>query len=153
LELPGDQLVEGLNASEACRQTCDELTAGYTLTLGDPAFIHQLVVDAYAASHVGEQPRPIAIVFAVVGLCLVNEHGYTGQQVQLAHMRMARRQARWPSWPPPQARAAITVADVLQTRPEMRQAAIKRWSAAVWQTWQVRREEVERVAREHAGWL
>ena len=153
LDLPGDALAEAWNASAACRQTCDELTAGYTLTLGDAEFIHQLVVDAYAASHIGPASKPIGVVFAVVGLCLVNEHGYTGRQVQLAHMRMARRKELWPAWAPPAARAALTVWDVVRTPPERRQIAIKQWSAAMWQTWQPRREEVEHVAREHAGWI
>jgi hypothetical protein len=153
LDLPGGALAEGWNASAACRQVCDELTAGYTLTLGDPEFIHQLVVDTYAASHVSPASKPIGVVFAMVGLCLVNEHGYTGRQVQLAHMRMARRRTRWPAWAPPAGGAALTVADALKAPTEARQLAIKRWSAAVWRTWQPRREEIERLTREHAGWI
>jgi hypothetical protein len=151
--LPGDALAEAWNASAACRQACDELTASYTLTLGDLEFIHQLVVDAYAASHVGPAAKPIQPVFAVVGLYLVNEHGYTGRQVQLAHLRMARRPEQWPRLERPEARASMTVWDVLQTPTSVRQAAIKQWSAAVWQTWRPRREDVERLAREHAGWI
>jgi len=46
LELSGEALAEDSNASAACRQVCDEFTTGYTLTLGDPEFIHQLVVVA-----------------------------------------------------------------------------------------------------------
>jgi hypothetical protein len=153
LDLPGDALAEGWYASSACRQVSDELSASYTLTLGDPEFIHQLVVDAYAASHVGPGSKPIQVVFAVVGLWLVNEHGYTGRQVQLAHMRMAPRTKHWPVWAPPDARAALTVADALEAPLEARQAAIKQWNAAVWKTWLPMRDEVERVAREHAGWI
>jgi hypothetical protein len=151
--LPGEALAEGGAASAACRQACDELAASYTLTLGDPEFVHQLVVDAYAASHVGPASKPIQAVFAVVGLYLVNEHEYTGRQVQLAHMRMARMPVQWPRLEPPEARASMTVWDVLQTPIEGRQAAIKQWSAAVWQTWRPRRDDVERLAREHAGWI
>jgi hypothetical protein len=153
VEVPGDALSDGWNATAACREAYDELTGGYTLTLGDAEFIHQLVVDAYAATHLLVGSKPITAVFAVVGLYLVNERGYTGRQTQLAHMRMARMPGQWPRLELPQARASMMVRDVLQAPPERRQMAIKEWSAAVWQTWQPRREEVERLAREHAGWI
>src|SRR5579871_2649405 len=39
----------------------------YTLQLGDPEFIHQHVVDAYAVQHAGPQSKPIAIVFGLIG--------------------------------------------------------------------------------------
>ena len=42
----------------------------YTLTLGDPAFIHQHVVDAFAAQQADEQTKPIKVTFALVGLYL-----------------------------------------------------------------------------------
>lgn len=44
----------------------DELQA-YTLAHGDPAFIHQHVVDAWAAQHADEETKPIALTFALVG--------------------------------------------------------------------------------------
>jgi hypothetical protein len=153
LELPGDALADGWNASAACRAAYDELAGGYTLTLGDAEFIHQLAVDAYAATHVLVGSKPITAVFAVVGLYLVNERGYTGRQAQLAHMRMARTPKQWPRLQPPDVRASMTVWDVLQTPAQRRQSAIKQWSAAVWQTWQPRCAEVERLAREYAGWI
>jgi hypothetical protein len=56
----------------------------YTLSLGDPAFIHQHVVDAFIAQHADENTKPIAITFALVGLYLHVEKGFSGQQVQRA---------------------------------------------------------------------
>ena len=53
----------------------------YTLTHGDPAFIHQHVVDAYAAQDASNTDNPIRLTFALVGLYLHVERGFTGRQV------------------------------------------------------------------------
>lgn len=105
----------------------------YTLGLGDPAFIHQLVVDAFTAQH-AESFRPIGSVFSLLGLYLHVEHGFTGKQVQLAHMKLARVRRTWQPIPLPAERGAITVHDVLAAPPgPARDAAIERWCASVWQ--------------------
>jgi hypothetical protein len=62
--------------------------AFYTLAHPDPAFIHQHAVDAFAAQSADEETRPITLVFALVGLYLLMEKGYSGREVQRAHMRM-----------------------------------------------------------------
>lgn len=49
------------------RDAYDELCA-YTLTRGDPGFIHQHVVDAFTAQHADETTEPITLTFALVGL-------------------------------------------------------------------------------------
>src|SRR5262249_34900967 len=58
----------------------------YTLAHGDPSFIHQHVVDAFAAQNSGEHDKPIRLTFALVGLYLHVERGLSGRQVQRAHM-------------------------------------------------------------------
>ena len=50
-------------------QAYDRLCA-YTLNRGDAAFIHQHVVDAFAAQHAGGHTKAITITFALVGLYL-----------------------------------------------------------------------------------
>ena len=87
------------NASGECSQLYYEITY-YTLSKNDPGFIHQLVVDAYAAQHTGERTRTITNVFALVGLYLATEKGYTGKQVQKAHMKIARVRKDWPRLEP-----------------------------------------------------
>lgn len=61
----------------------------YTLAHRDPSFIHQHIVDAYGAQHADATTKPIALAFALIGLCLYIEEGYSGKQVQRAHMRLA----------------------------------------------------------------
>ncbi|HWE86608.1 MAG TPA: DUF5946 family protein [Terracidiphilus sp.] len=85
----------------------------YSLAHGDPAFIHQLVVDTFAVQHAGEFSKPISTVFALIGLYLHVEHGFTGKQVQRAHMRLARHRRIWRAPALPSARGDISVHDVL----------------------------------------
>lgn len=61
-------------------------TLALRLSHGDAFFIHQVAVDAYAAQHAGPASKTITIAFALIGLCLLLERGYTGKAVQRAHM-------------------------------------------------------------------
>jgi len=129
----------------------DELSF-YTLAHGDPAFIHENSADAWRAQQVDETTKPIALVFAVMGLYLYLEKGFTGKQVQLAHMRMARQRRTWPLLPLPKTRANITVAEVLAAEPGApRDAMIHKWCAAVWEVWQASRPQIAALAKAELG--
>jgi len=114
------------------RQAYDEVYA-YSLTRAGPVFITQHVVDAFAAQTAEEQTKPITLTFALVGLYLHVERGFTGRQVQQAHQRIASRKRTWPSFALPVDRGSVTAADVLKRAagPE-RDEAIHAWSASVW---------------------
>jgi hypothetical protein len=58
----------------------------YTLAHRSPAFIHQHIVDAFTAQHADMETKPIAIVFALVGLYLYVEKNLTGKKIHFAHM-------------------------------------------------------------------
>jgi hypothetical protein len=105
----------------------------YTLTRGDPAFIHQHVVDAFAAQHAADTSKPIGVTFALVGLFLLLEKGFSGRQVQRVHMELARHKQNWPRFMLPTDRGAVTALDVMKA-PEgaERDRAIHGWCAAVW---------------------
>ena len=109
-----------------------ELSA-WTLTLRDEAFIHQHVVDAFGAQTANAETKPIALTFALVGLCLHLEHEFTGRTVQRAHMELARAKRQWPIWAQPSDRGSITADDVM-ARPEGpgRARAIDEWCESVW---------------------
>ncbi len=62
----------------------------YTLAHGDTSFIHQHVVDAFAAQTAGDGTKPIALAFALIGLYLHVEREFSGKQVQRAHMFLER---------------------------------------------------------------
>ena len=135
------------NASAECLRLYGELNV-YTLTRGDWAdggtFIHQLAVDAYAAQHAGDNSRPIGPAFALIGLYLTCERGYTGRQVQHMHTLLARRSKSWPCFTPPASRGAVTITDVLRApEGEARDAALRQWGSAAWEAWQPEQERVK----------
>ncbi len=108
----------------------------YTLTLGDPTFIHQHVVDAWTAQHADPGGKPIALAFALAGLHLHLERGFSGREVQRAHMAMARatkETKEWPRFPIPEDRGAVTAIDVMRAAPGPdRVQALHAWCASVW---------------------
>jgi len=115
----------------------------YTLAHKDPRFLHQHIVDAFAAQTADENTKPIKLAFALIGLYLYLEKNYTGKQVQSAHVALANRQKEWPKLDLPETRGQITVEDVL-AEPEgaERDEMIHRWCGSVWQAY---RESHERV--------
>ena len=109
----------------------------YTLARSNSDFIHQHAVDAFTAQMATAEAKPIAVAFALIGLHLCLERGYTGREVQLAHMRLARLQKHSPTFALPEDLGEISVFDVLLARPgEERDARIKKWCASVWKAWQ-----------------
>jgi hypothetical protein len=90
-------------------------------------------VDAFQAQTADEDTKLIGLVFSLVGLYLFLEKGYTGRQVQLAHMKMAEHKKAWPRQALPTTRGDITVTDVLNTAPgPARDRMIKTWCGSVW---------------------
>jgi hypothetical protein len=115
----------------------------YTVANQDSAFIHQHAVDAYAAQHASGTTRNIAVAFGLIGLYLALEKGFTGKQVQLAHMQIARVRKDWPRLEPPTRPAGITVRDVLEAGSDAeKDRIIHEWMAAVWESWADRQEWV-----------
>jgi len=113
----------------------DELTY-YTLAHADPAFIHQHLVDAYAAQHLRLSKSTIGAAFALAGLYLAVERGFTGRQVQKMHMLMASKSKHWPRFVPPADVGPLTVADVVAVQPGAgRDQELMRWCASVWAAW------------------
>jgi len=108
--------------------------------------MHQHVVDAYAAQRADEHTKPIGLTFALVGLYLHVEKGWTGRQVQRAHMRLARRKRTWPTLPLPRDRGSMTVVEVMGTAegPE-RDRAIHAWRRSVWEAFAESRGAVVEV--------
>jgi hypothetical protein len=120
----------------------NELTY-YTLAHGDPAFIHQHVVDAYGAQHVRDSASTIGAAFAIAGLYLAVERRFTGRQVQKMHIVMAKASKRWPRFKPPKDLGPLTVAEVIAVEAgPPRDEAIVRWCASVWAAWSAEHDRV-----------
>ncbi len=120
----------------------------YTLTHPDPAFIHQLVVDAFTAQQADNATKPIAIVFALVGLHLHIDKGYSGKAVQQAHTQLAKQRKHWPVLPLPEERGDITVVDVLETKPgDERDALIESWCKSVWNAYHAVQDQIRELVK------
>lgn len=113
----------------------NELTY-YTLSHKIEEFIHQYVVDAYAAQNADENTKPIKINFGLIGLYLHLEKGYTGKEVQKAHMQLAGYKSKLPMISLPKDRGEITVFDVLKApEGEERDRKIEEWMQSVWRVY------------------
>lgn len=122
----------------------------YTLAHGGREFLHQHVVDAWAAQHADERTKPTALAFALIGLCLHLERGFSGRQVQRVHMLLARRRHNWPSFPLPRERGSLTASHVMAAPPGLeRDRAIDAWCASVWQAFRDSHPAVARLLQEH----
>jgi hypothetical protein len=141
---PADPTVAPRSEQEAY----DELQC-YTLGHASPAFIHQHVVDSWAAQHADPHTKPIGLTFALVGLYLHLERGFTGRQVQLAHMALGRRKRQWPSFALPQDRGSVRARDVMAAPPgPERDRAIDAWCASVWEAYREGYQAVAGLLRE-----
>ena len=118
------------------------LVCADTLSRQDERFIHQHVVDAYAAQTATPSSKPIGVCFALAGLHLALERGLSGREVQQTHMAMARSRPTWPTLPLPAERGAITALDVANAESAARDALILDWCACVWAAWSHAQPEV-----------
>jgi len=123
----------------------DELCA-WTLGHGGAEFFHQHVVDVWQAQQADAETKPIGITMALVGLYLHVEHGWTGRDVQKAHMKLARTKRAWPTFELPATRGELGPKDVLSAGDRKR--AIDAWCAGVWQAYApANRAQVETLLR------
>ena len=122
-------------------KTAYEELSYYSLSHKDPTFIHQHVVDAYAAQTASDKDKPIRLTFALVGLFLHVERQLNGKQVQEVHMKLGREKQPWPVFELPRFRGQVRVGDVLAVPagPE-RDEMIHRWSISVWDAFRENRQ-------------
>jgi len=126
----------------------DELCC-YTLTHGDPSFIHQHVVDANTAQNANHNTKRIGLAFALLGLYLHVEQQFSGKEVQQAHMFLARRKRDWPTFPLPGDRGSITATEILAAPAGgARDQAIDDWCKCVWTAYRESHQLVRQLASE-----
>ncbi len=105
----------------------------YTLAHSDSSFIHQHVVDAFAAQNATENGKPIKLTFALVGLYLYIEKQFTGKEVQLAHMKLGQDKQQWPVFSLPIGRGVVTATNVMAAPAGLeRDKMIHQWCVSVW---------------------
>jgi hypothetical protein len=140
----------GYNAAVKSRDDAFYKLDSHALTGGDAGFVHQHVVNAYAAQRADTNTKAITLAFALIGLYLHVELGFTGRQVQRVHMDLARFRRDWPIFPLPTNRGAMTVEDVLAAAEgPARYRAIDEWCASVWGAYGESHGRVAALLREY----
>jgi hypothetical protein len=131
-------------------ETLDAYDELYAYTMGRPKFTLQHVVDANMAQKASAASKPIGVIFALAGLYLHLERGFTGAQVQQAHKILGARKREWPAIQLPEQRGVITPRDVMAL-PEGagRDAAIDRWCQSVWNEFQDSRNSIIGLLQEY----
>jgi hypothetical protein len=112
----------------------------------DENFPHQLAVDTYAAQHNGANMKPVTITFALIGLHLAFERGYTGREVQKAHVLLGKLHGQCPGFTSIRNSNEINVSNVLQNISKdnyMRLPA--NWGRSVWESWKPEHENIRKL--------
>ena len=111
--------------------------AFYTLAHRSPYFIHQHIVDAFAAQYANDKTKLITIYFALVGLYLYVEKGYTGREIQLEHIRLSNQKKEFLPFLLPENRGIFTIEDVIKKEHGVeRDRAIEIWCKSVWKAYE-----------------
>lgn len=137
---PADLVVPEVDASPACTLVHGELL-GFQVQHPVMLRYHQLTADTYTAQHAGGPTPLLRVGYALTGLWLSIEHGFSGEDVRSIHRRMGRPTAAWPIFDPPRPPqrwlTGIDVADAgVRQRSERGHAkAVAAWAESVWETW------------------
>lgn len=122
----------------------------YTLSHKTDEFIHQYVVDTFAAQTANEKTKPIKIAFALFGIYLHLEKNYTGKMVQKAHMQLAKYKNKLPTFLLPKNRGEITVLDVIKIKPGVgRDKKIEEWMKSIWRVYKSSHKTVEEFLKKY----
>ncbi len=123
-------------ASKACHELYGEVAGFESQHVTELGQWHQLLADTYAAQHAGERTPAIGTAFALIGLHLALEFGWTGLEVRDAHQRLAAGYREWPAFQAPDRRGELTVLDLaLAGTPEEHVQGLRALAAAVWGAW------------------
>jgi hypothetical protein len=74
----------------SCHELYYEL-AVYTVAQGHEYLIEQHMIDTHCAQHATDETKPIAVIFALMDLCLWLGKGPSGRQVQRVHVLFGKR--------------------------------------------------------------
>jgi hypothetical protein len=103
--------------------------------------VHHLTVEAYAVQHPGGRHRDKSIDIHLAGLYLMMERDIPPSAVAPYMQKLAERVRDWPHLDAPGPDAwTQTIFDVAMA--DDHAAAVREWSAGVWQAWSAQRERV-----------
>lgn len=115
--------------------------------------VHQLTVDAYAVQHAGGPHPDKSTDIHLAGLHLTLVKGIRPPSVPAMLQRIANQNAEWPHFTPPNVSWAMTVFDVALAAGEFEAhiAAVRAWSASVWDAWSLHHASIAAFVEKHLG--
>jgi hypothetical protein len=123
--------------------------AGIHFDEADASFKHQIAIDCYGAQHIGGPSKPVTAVYALVGLCLHVERGFSGRQIQAAHMLLARTRSNWPTLSAPATHYRVTVDMVVAAGcASSRAQQLEAWAVCTWEAWRNEQQWVRNIIRD-----
>jgi hypothetical protein len=127
--------------------------ACFTLNLHDERFVHQYVVDAFTCQYADDNTKPISLTFALAGLYLFIEKGYSGREVQKFHTLMSKRKMAWPIFIVPYYQELpVDISSVIASNDQNeRIELIEKWCAGVWEANKENHDKVEDLVRNYLG--
>jgi hypothetical protein len=127
--------------------------AFFTLNLDDERFVHQYVVDAFTCQYADDNTKPISLTFALAGLYLFIEKGYSGREVQKFHTLMSKRKMAWPIFIVPYYQELpVDISSVIASNDQNeRIELIEKWCAGVWEANKENHDKVEDLVRNYLG--
>ncbi|MCP9761741.1 DUF5946 family protein [Lacihabitans soyangensis] len=127
--------------------------AFFTLNLHDDRFVHQYVVDAFTCQYADDNTKPISLTFALAGLYLFIEKGYSGREVQKFHTLMSKRKMAWPNFIVPSYQELhVDISSVIACNDQNeRIELIEKWCAGVWEVNKENHDKVEDLVRNYLG--
>jgi len=135
------------NASAACWELYMTVVGHELSHIPQLGALHQLTEDAYSAQHAGARVPAIGMAFALIGLHLALDDGWSGNAVRAAHQFLAARHNEWPHFEPPSTPASLTIAHVAGSpTPEEHASRVRAWSASVWESWSAQHAAVREWA-------
>ena len=144
---------EAYNASPECWHTYGALTSFIAAHPAELAVWQQSAVDAFTLQHLTSVMPPIRQAFALNGLYLVFELGFTGLQARAAHSHLANTVRNWTAYDRAGAVGELTVSDVSIGSVDHCVDDMASWGRTVWDAWDDVHEEVaEATDRQLSGW-
>jgi allophanate hydrolase subunit 1 len=111
--------------------------------------VHHLTVEAYVVQHPGGLHPDKSIDIHLAGLYLMMECGVAPAAVAPYMQKLADRIRDWPHLhPPPSDRWPMTIFDVALADDHI--AAVREWSASVWEAWTPQRDRIAALLDENA---
>ncbi|MGB7859193.1 MAG: DUF5946 family protein, partial [Acidimicrobiia bacterium] len=92
----------------------------------------------------------LGVAFALIGLRLSLDDGWSGNQVRDVHRSLAAMALDWPEFAVPEQPATMTIFDVaLADSEEAHADLVTRWAGAVWASWRARHDDIETLISQY----